>query len=206
MLRKKEKELKSKTKGILSIKFVVFFSAFIGISLGVLVTILVKKYTAFTFSNELDYLNLTSIIVTIGVTIYIASILERRKVVQEGSKEIYSEFFDNYLKEFKDGIEGLIQTKDKLSNYTMFFKLKRMKVYNMKEFIDDQRFLDDCDCLSCVISCVNDIYNLTTGDTVIDKSGDGNVFLNAEKKQLVRIKLIEFEKSIYRTIFEINKA
>lgn len=168
---------------------------------GSIITIMIKKISSLTISNEVNLLDLIFGISTVIITLYIAFILEKNKGDERNSKDSIISFYKEYYEFLQNKIEKILSNELEYQEILSEFKILRMKWYELKSIDLSKKILGENERLIEEISSeINNLWEICTEDENII---DGRVIERAVEN--IRIKLVKIEISIYKLILKINE-
>ena len=174
-----------------------FILSLIFTTLGATITILVKKTTMFTISNELNLPDILTLIITFIVTLYIALFLEKSKNNERISKDTMIGYYKEYGATFNKKVRGLCNgERVSIITISSVYKLERIKLYKLNEFVKAKKLINVYSVLhKNLFDEVKELWTICT---------DGRDITLPNDKEEIEINLMKIDIIIYELIFEIN--
>jgi hypothetical protein len=169
-----------------------FFTTF-----GIMITIVVKKFSHFTIANELQLMDILSFISTIILTLYIGFILDKTKNDDRIIKDTFIGYYENYQVTLNEKIRGLYSSQNvSIGEITSVFKIVRTKLYRLNKFAVERNVIVPQSKLhEEVFGEVTKLWGICT---------DGEDISTTHKKEQIEAYLIKIEIMMYKLTFEIN--
>lgn len=174
---------------------------------GVIVTILLKKWSVLHISNEvglkLNPFEIISIIVTVLLAIYITRKLSKDNEIDKSQKQLLIDYFYDFRKKASITISNILEKNafDTIETKSAL-KILRKTLQSIIDLAENYSFIEkNSDLTQQIKEKLTDIWEILT-DT--PKRGEDETNIE-EKKQLVEKYMIEIYKLIFQINFEISK-
>lgn len=172
------------------------FYVILGVALGVLSTVVIKKISSFSIATELDPVAIASMLVTIIFGLYLSIILSRREKNDDAKKNQYvnvvESFERNIVEEFSDILS--IGEKD-AATINRTFKYIRRSTSNLSEYIKSK--MED----ESIIEKIDSIKSKTT--SIWEIATDSYVY-NEEIIYKLKIEMMDLEYKINDLIIDLK--
>lgn len=167
------------------------------LTLGSLITIIVKKTSNFTISKELYLPDLVSIVVTVLLAFYIGYIVEKNKSNERIAKDTVISYYKEYDEFLNSSIKTILSGNLKRSKINSNFKTIRTRLYKLEQIATSKKILNSNNLLLKKISDeVNSLWRICTGDISI---------IDPKTNEAIELRLITIDGLIYELILEINE-
>lgn len=189
----------------------------VGVLVGFYICIIVKKLTVLTISPtisfEINPFELFSLIVTIILTIYVASTLSKVNDSEKNEKDLLINYLSNFKNDLNQKITQLLEQPEFDSVDTNYnFKIIRKKIDSIISLSVEYKFIDKQEVTSnALISSIRDIWELFTN---VPKKASGRSTasvkedikkLRLEQVSKIEMKIIEIDKLLFQLTMKINR-
>lgn len=201
---------KVKNKWLLIVSFV------LGILLGSIVLIVIKKYSILTFQNNIGLsinpLEIISVTINVLLAIYVTATLSKRNEQEKSDKQFLINSFDTFNRDVAKTIAFFVDNEEYDNiNVRAKFKSLRIKLSSLIKIGEDNELLNKDDSNNLISSKMTEMWELFTDSPRKPSKNaskavkDDLEYLKVQKISDIDKKHIEFEEEIFKIIFKINR-
>jgi len=184
-------------------KYQLILTSILSFSIGIIITILFKKYSIFSLSNsinvEVNPFDVLGMALTFFVAFYVTRKLTKDNEREKAEKELLISYFKDFRNNLKETINRILEeelfdtidTKSKL-------KILRKTLLSNINLSESYSFIDKNSNISKNLTeYLTDLWELSTDKPRPDK-------MEITKQDIMK-KLIQIDEEIFKIILEINK-
>ena len=189
----------------------------LGLLIGVIVTVCIKKFTALTFSNsvgfEVNPLEVFSLLCNIILAVYITRVLSKENDQDKSEKDLFIKYLQSYQEEFKVKMDSMIELEDfQTPIVKSHFKSLRSKAKALICLAEDNNLIEKNSSLGSELQQkVTEVWELFTDTPRVNlgqttpEIEQGIQTLRIEKMNKIETAKIDFDRIIFQLAVIVNR-